>query len=153
MVLDLNNNKEAAAGEMRERKGRRESREIPEREVFERAEPRVSPKNPPNPTIRPNQNDTLQCDSFHRVSRGRCPNFDLRYLLNALSHLSWAMGGSVPSVTLPTTSASSMKLGAQKASEPVKKVSAVKPTVIIMNVLFVTRYFRSSAYADNVAVF
>ena len=56
-------------------------------------------------------------------------------------------------MTLPTTSASSMKLGAQKASEPVKKVSAVKPTVIIMNVLFVTRYFRSSAYADNVAVF
>ena len=44
MVLDLNNNKEAAAGEMRERKGRRESREIPEREVFERAEPRVRRK-------------------------------------------------------------------------------------------------------------
>ena len=45
MVLDLNNNKEtAAACEMRERKGRRESREIPEREVFERAEPRVRRK-------------------------------------------------------------------------------------------------------------
>ena len=45
MVLDLNNNKEAAAAcEMRERKGRRESREIPEREVFERAEPRVRRK-------------------------------------------------------------------------------------------------------------
>ena len=55
------------------------------------------------------------------------------------------MGGSVPSVTFPTTSASSMKLGAQNASEPVKKVSAVKPTVIIMNVLFIIRYFRSSA--------
>ena len=63
------------------------------------------------------------------------------------------MGGSVPSVTFPTTSASSMKLGAQNASEPVKKVSAVKPTVIIMNVLFIIRYFRSSAYADHVAVF
>ena len=45
MVLDLNNNKETAAVcEMRERKGRRESREIPEREVFERAEPRVRRK-------------------------------------------------------------------------------------------------------------
>ena len=46
MVLDLNNNKETAATacEMRERKGRRESREIPEREVFERAEPRVRRK-------------------------------------------------------------------------------------------------------------
>jgi len=43
MLLDMNNNKEAA-GEMRERKGRRESREIPEREVFERAEPRVRRK-------------------------------------------------------------------------------------------------------------
>ena len=41
MVLDMNNNKES---EMRERKGRRESREIPEREVFERAEPRVRRK-------------------------------------------------------------------------------------------------------------
>jgi len=46
MVLDLNNNnnKEVVACEMRERKGRRESREIPEREVFERAEPRVRRK-------------------------------------------------------------------------------------------------------------
>ena len=43
MLLDMNNNKEAP-GEMRERKGRRESREIPEREVFERAEPRVRRK-------------------------------------------------------------------------------------------------------------
>jgi len=43
LLLDMNNNKEAAC-EMRERKGRRESREIPEREGFERAEPRVRRK-------------------------------------------------------------------------------------------------------------
>ena len=59
----------------------------------------------------------------------------------------------MPSVMFPTTRASSMKLGAQKASDPVKKVSAVKPSVIIMKVLFVIRYSRSSAYADQVAVF
>ena len=48
-------------------------------------------------------------------------------------------------MTLPTVRASSMKLGAQKASEPVKNVRAVKPRVVIMKVLFVMRYFRSSA--------
>merc|ERR1719464_1065861 len=45
LILDMNNNKEAdTRGEMRERKGRREGREIPEREVFERQEPRVRRK-------------------------------------------------------------------------------------------------------------
>ena len=39
----MNNNKEDIR-EMRERKGRREGREIPEREVFERQEPRVRRK-------------------------------------------------------------------------------------------------------------
>lgn len=43
LLLDMNNNKETAC-EMRERKGRRESRDIPEREVFERSEPRVRRK-------------------------------------------------------------------------------------------------------------
>jgi len=45
LILDMNNNKEAdTRGEMRERKGRREGREIPETEVFERQEPRVRRK-------------------------------------------------------------------------------------------------------------
>ena len=41
----MNNNKEAdTRGEMRERKARREGREIPETEVFERQEARVRRK-------------------------------------------------------------------------------------------------------------
>jgi len=46
LILDMNNNKEAGdtRGEMRERKARREGREIPETEVFERQEPRVRRK-------------------------------------------------------------------------------------------------------------
>ena len=45
LILDMNNNKETdTRGEMRERKARREGREIPETEVFERQEPRVRRK-------------------------------------------------------------------------------------------------------------
>jgi len=45
LILDMNNNKEAETrGEMRERKARREGREIPETEVFERQEARVRRK-------------------------------------------------------------------------------------------------------------